>query len=130
MRVQRYSVLVAADFIAALVAVIFYQSVNITVAMVMSIVTLAIVVYSIITIYDRRLSLSSALLLYIVATQFGLALPYLLLGRDSMPEYSDYVLRFMQSDQLIRSLLMGNLAVATFEFARRLAAPKRKRRHV
>ena len=111
MKIDRFSFIVLIDLIAAVTAVAFHSMMDLQTAVWVAIATIAITIYSIFTIYDQRLSFSSVLQLYTIATQFGLVIPYVLFGRESIGEYSDYTLRFMNSEYLVTALLMGNLAV-------------------
>jgi len=88
-------------------------------------------VYALITIFliffvtlqrdSHRLTYSSALLLYTVATQFGLVVPYLLIGRGVADNYSDYTLRFMDNLYLAPAIILGVIAVTSYEFGVQLA---------
>lgn len=120
MKIDRFSFIVLIDLIAAVTAVAFRSMIDLQTAVWVAIATIAITIYSIFTIYDHRLSFSSVLQLYTIATQFGLVIPYVLFGRESIGEYSDYTLRFMNSEYLVTALLMGNLAVIVYEFVRRM----------
>lgn len=63
-----------------------------------------------------RLSFSTAILLYTLATQFGLVIPYFIFGAETAGNYSQYTLRFLSSPYLSRSILLGIVAVGTLTF--------------
>ena len=128
MKIDRFSFIVLIDLIAAVTAVAFHSMIDLQTAVWIAIATIAITIYSIFTIYDHRLSFSSVLQLYTIATQFGLVIPYVLFGRESI-EYSDYTLRFMNSEYLVTALLMGNLAVIVYEFVRRMTLRNQRVKH-
>lgn len=124
MKIDKCTFIVLIDLIVAIFAVAFSNMINLQVAVWIVIVTIVITIYSIVTIYNHHLSFSSVLLLYTIATQFGLVIPYVLFGKESISEYSDYTLRFMNSEYLVVAILMGNLAVVIYEFVRRITLRK------
>jgi len=71
----------------------------------------ALVIWNSIKTDNKRITYSTAWMLYTIATQFGLVIPYLFFGRDTFPEYSDWTLGFMQSDYLSKAILLGVIAV-------------------
>lgn len=73
----------------------------------------------------RRLTFSSALLLYIIATEFGLVLPYKLVGESVVSDYSPWVIRFLHSEQLLKGLVLGNLAIISFEIGKYISRRKK-----
>lgn len=64
---------------------------------------------------SHRLTYSSALLLYTVATQFGLVIPCLLFGRGVVGNYSDYTLRFLDNLYLAPAIILGVIATTSYE---------------
>lgn len=76
MKIDRFTFLFLLDGIVALFALLFGTSMNVRMAAAIAAVTIVLILISIYTIYDHRLSLSSVLLLYTIATQFGLVIPY------------------------------------------------------
>lgn len=63
---------------------------------------------------SHRLTYSSALLLYTLATQFGLVIPCLLIGRGVVDNYSDYTLRFLDNLYLAPAIILGVIAVTSY----------------
>ena len=74
MKIDRFTFLFLLDGIVALFALLFGTSMNVRMAAAIAAVTIVLILISIYTIYDHRLSLSSVLLLYTIATQFGLVM--------------------------------------------------------
>ena len=58
-----------------------------------ALITIGLIAFIILKRDSHRLTYSSALLLYTVATQFGLVIPYLLIGREVAGNYTYYTLR-------------------------------------
>ena len=76
--------------------------------------------YVIIVLLKRqnyRITFSTALLLYIMATQFGLIIPYAFGGCSILNQYSSYTLRFLKSTNLIPSMYLANMAVISYTLA-------------
>ena len=86
-----------------------------------SILTVVLVIWNIIRVDQKRFMFSSALIIYTLATQFGLVIPYFRFGRDILDQYHDYTLSFLNYDLLGKAILLGNIAVLTFEFMKCLA---------
>lgn len=64
---------------------------------------------------DGRMTFSTVLLLYTIATQYGLIIPYALLGDSVLSEYSSYTLRFLNDEyNLVRSTYLANVAILAF----------------
>ncbi|NLZ94891.1 MAG: O-antigen polysaccharide polymerase Wzy [Bacteroidales bacterium] len=74
---------------------------------------------------NRRITYSTALMLYTIVTQFGLAIPYLFFGRDTFPEYSDWTLGFMQSDYLSKAMILGVIAITSLNIGVLIARKKK-----
>ena len=128
MKIDRFTFLFLLDGIVALFALLFGTSMNVRMAAAIAAVTIVLILISIYTIYDHRLSLSSVLLLYTIATQFGLVIPYTIFGREVLSNYHDYTLRFLSSSMLVKAILLGNFAIICFETAKRMTAIKRVKR--
>lgn len=128
MKIDRFTFLFLLDGIVALFALLFGTSMNVRMAAAIAAVTIVLILISIYTIYDHRLSLSSVLLLYTIATQFGLVIPYTIFGREVLSNYHDYTLRFLRSSMLVKAILLGNFAIICFETAKRMTAVKRVKR--
>ena len=80
-----------------------------------ALITIGLIAFIILKRDSHRLTYSSALLLYTVTTQFGLVIPYLLIGRDVVGNYSDYTLRFMNNLYLAPAIILGTIAIASYE---------------
>lgn len=61
--------------------------------------------------------LSFVLLLYTIVSQFGLGTIYYLLGPEHMSQYDWYILRFLHSDQYVRSVLLSIIAIQSYTMA-------------
>lgn len=113
MKVSKISFLLLIDLLMVLFAyVLKLKTLNFVV--VLTILSSTIVLWSSFKIDNGCLKLSSALLLYTIATQFGLVIPYVLLGRKCLDNYNDYTLRFLNSDYLVEALLLGDIAIIIF----------------
>lgn len=93
---------------------------SMTTVAVITLITICLLIKSIININNHCLTLTSSLLLYTIATQFGLFIPYFFFGRDVLENYNDYTLRFLDSSYLLKSVILGNIAVLIFDIARRI----------
>lgn len=87
-------------------------------------------IWTVIKIDDRRISYSSALLFYTIATQFGLVIPYILVGRETFHSYKDYTLRFMQSPYLCRAIMIGIIAVTSMHLGIMMTRRKKQLRNI
>lgn len=108
-----YSLLVAVNFIINILLIVV-GSLSTEVCVYFSIATVLLTVWSIIKVDERRLTYSTALLLYLIVTQLGLVIPYVLLGSESVSNYSIYILDFLDSKYLPMSILLGALAINAF----------------
>lgn len=89
-----------------------------------ALLTSILVIWNSIKIDNSRITYSTALMLYTIATQFGLVIPYLFFGRDTFPEYADWTLSFMESSYLPKAILLGIIAVTSMNIGA-LAARKK-----
>lgn len=89
-----------------------------------ALVTIGLITFTILKRDSHRLTYSSALLLYTVATQFGLVIPYLLIGRSVADNYTDYTLRFMDNLYLVPAIILGVIAITSYEFGVQLSKEK------
>ena len=88
------------------------------------IITLILVIRAIIISDGPRMTYSTALLMYTCATQFGLVIPYALLGNQAVSGYADWTIRFLHSDYLCKAIILGTIAVSFFELAVQLSRNK------
>lgn len=58
--------------------------------------------------------LTGVILLYTILTQFGLVIIYYFLGSSFLENYSTYTLRFLESDQLAKAILLGAIAIIIY----------------
>lgn len=58
--------------------------------------------------------LTGVILLYTILTQFGLVIIYYFLGSSFLENYSTYTLRFLESDQLAKAILLGVIAIIIY----------------
>lgn len=99
--------------------VLFSQdSISERTAIVIACVTLCLSVFNIIFIYEGKFSLSSAFISYTVLTQFGLFLPYYLYGDSVVDQFQPWTLAFLSSRYLFHSVILGSIAVSSFELFR------------
>lgn len=119
-KVNRTTLLLVIDLICVIFAFVFFDDVSMAAITVITSITVCLEIVSIININNHRLTLTSSLLLYTMATQFGLFLPYMFFGKDVLMNYSDYTLRFLDSSYLIKAVILGNIAVLTFDIVRRI----------
>lgn len=80
-----------------------------------ALITIGLIAFITLKRDSYRLTYSSALLLYTVATQFGLVIPCLLIGRGVVDNYSDYTLRFLDNLYLAPAIILGVIAVTSYE---------------
>lgn len=97
-------------------------STSIQMATNMAILSSLLSIYNIIVLYNGRFSLSSAVIAYTIATQFGLILPYILVGDAVVDIYSPWTLAFLYDNNLAKAILLGSIAILSFEFARIVCA--------
>ena len=83
---------------------------------ILTIITIILVIWVSIKADKGHFTLTSSLLVYTVATQFGLVIPYFFFGRDILSQYHDYTLSFLENGTLPKAVLLGNIAVITFVF--------------
>ena len=84
----------------------------------LSLFTIALSVYNMLVMYNGRLSLSTVLLIYTILTQFGLIIPYMLVGKSVVNQYQDWTLAFLYSHNLGKAMVIGNIAIYSFDLAR------------
>lgn len=105
------------DLVISLVIFMVYPQ-EIVAVIAVTIFTSILSVYNMLTIYNGRLTLSSVLLFYTILTEFGLFIPYALLGDNVVGIYKDYTLMFLTSSFLGSALLLGNIAIICYDIAR------------
>lgn len=120
MRVDKTTFLLIIDFIFIVLAYAFGTDMSIISTAVVTLITLCLEIKSIININDHGLTLTSSLLLYMWVTQFGLFVPYAFFGKSVLSNYSDYTLRFLENAYLVKAVILGNIAVLTFDIIRRI----------
>lgn len=94
---------------------------------ILSIITIILVIFSISKTDKKRFTYTSALMVYTLCTQFGLVVPYYILGREILSQYHDYTLSFLEYSELGKAMLLGNIAVLTFELFKRISKKKYQR---
>lgn len=119
-KVNKTTLLLVIDLICVIIAFVFFDGVSMNTIAIITSITVCLEIVSIININNCRLTLTSSLLLYTIATQFGLFLPYAFFGKAVLTDYSDYTLRFLDSPYLIKAVILGNIAVLTFDIVRRI----------
>ena len=72
-------------------------STNLALAIVLASCTCLLSLLNIITNYGGRFTLSSSLISYTIATQFGLVIPYFIFGDIATADYTDWTLYFLDS---------------------------------
>lgn len=99
-------------WISLLCAIFMYYTPtkSIHVIVTLSILTLIVAGYTVVKTDQKRLLYSSVLLMYVYATQFGLVIPYVLFGENTVSAYPAYTLRFLNSEWLNKALILGNVA--------------------
>ncbi len=95
---------------------------DIPILFVCTIIVLLGSLWNIATLYDGRLSLSSSLIIYTIATQYGLVLPVVLFGEGVLYEYEYWAVEFIHSPYIIKAVWLANLGISSFELARSLCA--------
>lgn len=83
-----------------------------------TVVTVLLSIYNMLVMYKGRLSLSTVLLIYTILTQFGLLLPFAFFGQSTVENYKDWTLAFLTSNYLGQGILLGNIAVISYDVAR------------
>ncbi len=124
LKVSVLNVLVYLNVIVSL-ALLGYGNLTPFGAAVYALITSVLVLASAVRSEKRRITYSTALLLYTVATQFGLVLVYYFFGRDSVA-YPDSTISFLQSPLMPKAMIMGAVAITAFR-AGTLIARKRNR---
>lgn len=85
--------------------------------------SLIICIYSIIIVLrhqNKRVTFSTVVLLYTIATQFGLVIPYIIFGRGVVQNYSSYTLRFLEGPNIIYAMYIANIAILSYTIANRI----------
>ena len=59
-------------------------------------------------------------MLYTIATQFGLVIPYIIFGRGVVQNYSSYTLRFLEGPNIIYAMYIANIAILSYTIANRI----------
>lgn len=107
------------DLVVSLFLFLVYPQ-ELNAIIVVTILTSILSIYNMLTIYNGRLTLSSVLLLYTILTEFGLFIPYALFGENVLSLYKDFTLLFLTSACLGSALLLGNIAVISYDISRLL----------
>lgn len=94
------------------------NSCTIDIAVYISIISSFLCVYNCIFLYDKRYSLSSAFITYTIFTQFGLIIPWFLEGNSVVEHYEYWTLRFLESTSLPNAILLGCIAITSYEISR------------
>ena len=92
-----------------------------------TVVTVLLSAYNMLVMYHGRLSLSTVLLMYTILTQFGLLLPFAFFGQGTVENYKDWTLAFLTSNYLGQGILLGNIAVISYDVARILYISQNKK---
>lgn len=123
MRIAAFDFVILLNLILAVV-LDFLNILNPVGCAVYALITSALIIWNAIKTDNKRITYTTALLLYTIATQFGLVIPYLLVGRDSFHSYSDYTLRFMQSVYLPHAIMIGIIGVTSMRIGTLIARRK------
>lgn len=97
---------------------------------ILTIITIILVLWVSIKADKGHFTLTSSLLVYTVATQFGLVIPYFFFGRDILSQYHDYTLSFLENGTLPKAVLLGNIAVITFVFMKLYSKNKYRKKRI
>lgn len=97
------------------------DSTNFGLAIVLASCTCLLSLLNIITNYGGRFTLSSSLVSYTIATQFGLVIPYFIFGNIATADYPDWTLYFLDSKLLTSAVLLGCIGISSFEIGRYFA---------
>ena len=89
--------------------------------------TVLLSIYNMLVMYKGRLSFSTVLLIYTILTQFGLLLPFAFFGQGVVGNYSDWTLAFLTSYYLGQGILMGDIAIISYDVARLIYMLQNKR---
>ena len=116
---MRLHVIYIIDFLFCLGLYLFNPQ-QYSMIIVATIVTVVLSTYNMLTMYKGRLTLSSVLLIYTILTQFGLFVPFALFGQRTVGTYADWTLAFLSSNFLGSALLLGNIAILSYDMARLL----------
>lgn len=92
---------------------------NNSIVLLITLFTIFLIVRNIIKYDNSAFSYSTVLLLYIIFSQFGLFIPYILFGKSVLSNYTIYTLRFLDSSYFTKSIILGNIGVIVYEIARR-----------
>ncbi len=76
-----------------------------------ALVSVVLVAWSIIRVDEYRLTFSAALLCYLITTQLGLIIPYVLTNGEALSRFAKHILTFLGSDNLPMAVLLGALSV-------------------
>ena len=117
LRVRVISIFLCIQLIICLFVYIFFD-IEFDTAAVLSIITIILTIFNILSIDNHCFTYTSALMVYTLCTQFGLILPYYFFGRDVLDQYIDYTLSFLQYNELGRAVLLGNIGVLAFEISK------------
>ena len=105
------------DLLGCIALYVYYPN-NMELVIIATLTTVILSVYNMLTIYKGRLSLSTVLLIYTILTQFGLFIPFALIDKNVVSDYSPWTLAFLTSPYLGTALILGNIAVASFDISR------------
>ena len=97
---------------------------------ILTIITIILVIWVSIKADKGHFTLTSSLLVYTIATQFGLVIPYFFFGRDILSQYHDYTLSFLENGTLPKAVLLGNIAVITFVFMKLYSKNKYRKKRI
>lgn len=98
--------------------------ISISAAVTFSCISVLLSAYCSMYLYHYRFSLSTAFIVYTILTQFGLFLPYYFFGDVAVSEYSDWTLEFLRSKELPKALMLGSIAISSFELFRCISLTK------
>lgn len=96
------------------------NSTNLPLAISLAIFASALSLLNIHVTFNDRFTLSSSLISYTIATQFGLIVPYFLFGEVAVEEYPYWTLTFLDSHYLTSAVLLGCIGVSSYEIGRYL----------
>ena len=100
------------------------KSTNLSLAITLAICASSLSLLNICLNYNNRFTLSSSLISYTIATQFGLIVPYYIFGDVAVEEYSYWTLVFLDSKFLASSVFLGCMAISMFEIGRYIGCKK------
>lgn len=117
MKVSKHSIPLLFWIIACCISYAVFQK-NSNVMIVVSMITVITTIYYNMKLDKNRITFSTVILLYTIATQFGLVIFYFCFGKSVLSNYREWTLAFLDSSFMAKALFLGNLAVLVFSIAK------------